>query len=77
LEEEEMAKGRRVVNKQKQPQRVRMLNGEVVTPVRCYSNVVGQRWNLMGGQVGRDGESIKGSDGRPVPFQSIGELVWK
>ena len=70
--------GRRPVRRNTRvPQHVRVYKGEVVTPVKCVSTQAGQRWNLMGGAIGRDGESIKGADGRPLPYRSIGELVWK
>ena len=71
--------GRRPVKRRnaKVPRRVRVLNGEIVTPVKCYSNRKGAKWNLMGGQIGRDSESINGADGRPIPFQSFGHLEWR
>ena len=56
---------------------VRVLDGQVVTPVRCVGRKEGQKWNIIGGSVGKDGDSIKGADGRPVPYKRIGELVWK
>ena len=70
--------GRRPVRRNTRvPQHVRVYKGEIITPVRCVSTEKGNKWNLMGGKVGRDGEVIKDSNGRPVPYKSIGELVWK
>ena len=70
--------GRRPVRRTtKVPQHVRVYKGEIINPVKCVSTEKGNKWNLMGGKVGRDGEVIKDSNGRPVPYKSIGELVWK
>ncbi len=70
--------GRRPVRRtQKVLRHVRVYKGEVVTPVRCVSTQAGRKWDIIGGQVGRDGESIKGADGRPLPYKSLGKLVWK
>ncbi len=69
--------GRRYVRRQKAPQHVRVLDGKVVIPVKCVSTQAGNKWNMMGGSIDRNGESIKDSSGRPLPFRSIGELVWR
>lgn len=47
----------------------RMLDGEMVKPVRC----IGKGYKRMGGQV--KGETIVDDKGIPVPLRNIGKLV--
>ena len=70
--------GRRPVRRtQKILRHVRVYKGEIITPVRCVSTEKGNKWDIMGGKVGRDGEVIKGANRRPEPYKSIGQMVWK
>ena len=73
-----MAKGRRRIKKrEKLPVRVRLLDGVEVFPTRYTGRVNDRRFKLMAGVSGKDGEIVKNSVGEPVPFKSIGQLVWK
>ena len=74
-----MAKaGRRRIKKRvKLPVRVRLLDGVEVFPTLYNGRVNDRRFKLMAGVCGKDGEIVKNSVGEPVPFKSIGQLVWK
>ena len=73
-----MAKGRRRIKKrEKVPVRVRLLDGSEVFPTRYTGRVNDRRFNMMAGYCGKDGGIVKNSVGEPVPFKSIGQLVWK
>ena len=73
-----MAKGRRRIKKrEKVPVRIRLLDGVEVFPTRYTGRVNGRRFNMMAGYCGKDEDIVKNSVGEPVPFKSIGQLVWK
>ena len=73
-----MAKGRRRIKKrEKVPVRVRLLDGIEVFPTRYTGRVNDRRFNMMAGYCGKDGGIVINSVGEPVPFKSIGQLVWK
>ena len=73
-----MAKGRRRIKKrEKVPVRVRLLDGVEVFPTRYTGRVNGRSFKLMAGYWGKDEDIVKNSVGEPVPFKSIGQLVWK
>ena len=73
-----MAKGRRRIKKrEKLPVRVRLLDGIEVFPTLYNGRVNGRSFNLMAGYCGKDESIVKNSVGEPVPFKSIGQLVWK
>ena len=73
-----MAKGRRRIKKrEKVPVRIRLLDGVEVFPTLYNGRVNDRRFKLMAGVCGKDGEIVKNSVGEPVPFKSIGQLVWK
>lgn len=72
-----MAKNRRVVRREKPPTRIRTLNGEQVFPTRYTGKVNGRYFNMMTGSVGKGGDIVKNLVGEPMPYQSIGQLVWK
>jgi len=73
-----VAKGRRrIKNGEKVPVRLRLLDGIEVFPTLYNGRVNGRRSNLMAGYCGKDGSIVKNSVGEPVPFRSIGQLVWK
>ena len=73
-----MAKGRRRIKKrEKVPVRVRLLDGVEVFPTRYTGRVNGHSFKLMAGYWGKDEDIVKNSVGEPVPFKSIGQLVWK
>ena len=72
-----MARARKIKRREKPRERVRVLNGEVVLPTLYQGRVNGLYFNLMTGYCGKDGEIVKNSVGEPMPFKSIGELIWK
>ena len=73
-----MAKGRRRIKKrEKLPVRVRLLDGIEVFPTLYNGRVNGRRFSMMAGYCGKDVSIVKNSVGEPVPFKSIGQLVWK
>ena len=73
-----MAKGRRRIKKrEKVPVRIRLLDGVEVFPTRYTGRVNNRRFNMMAGYCGKDEDIVKNSVGEPVPFKSIGQLVWK
>ena len=73
-----MAKGRRRIKKrEKVPVRVRLLDGVEVFPTHYTGRVNDRRFNMMAGYCGKDESIVKNSVGEPVPFKSIGQLVWK
>ena len=73
-----MAKGRRRIKKrEKLPVRVRLLDGIEVFPTLYNGRVNGRSFNMMAGYWGKDEDIVKYSVGEPVPFKSIGQLVWK
>ena len=73
-----MAKGRRRIKKrEKVPVRIRLLDGVEVFPTRYTGRVNDRRFNMMAGYWGKDEDIVKNSVGEPVPFKSIGQLVWK
>ena len=72
-----MARARKIKRREKPPERVRLLGGEEVLPTLYTGRVNGQRFKMMAGYCEKDGEIVKNSVGEPVPFKSIGELVWK
>jgi len=78
LEEKKLAKGRRRIKKREQlPVRLRLLDGAEVFPTLYKGRVNGQSFNMMAGYSGKDEDIVKNSVGEPVPFKSIGKLVWK
>jgi hypothetical protein len=77
LEEKEMPRNRRIARRDKPPARIRALNGERVFPIRYTGRVNGHYFNMMTGSLGKDGDIVKNSVGEPMPYQSIGQLVWK
>ena len=73
-----MAKGRRRIKKrEKVPVRIRLLDGVEVFPTRYTGRVNDRRFNMIAGYCGKDEDIVKNSVGEPVPFKSIGQLVWK
>ena len=73
-----MAKGRRRIKKrEKVPVRVRLLDGIEVFPTLYKGRVNGRRFSMIAGYCGKDESIVKNSVGEPVPFKSIGQLVWK
>mgnify|MGYP003148580681 CR=1 FL=1 len=72
-----MSKARKIKRREKPPVRVRLLNGVEVLPTLYTGRVNGQNFKLMAGYCEKDGEIVKNSVGEPLPFKSIGELVWK
>ena len=73
-----MAKGRRRIKKrEKLPVRVRLLDGIEVFPTLYKGRVNGRRFSMIAGYCGKDESIVKNSVGEPVPFKSIGQLVWK
>lgn len=71
---------RRVVSQKIKPlERVRVFNDEVVKPIRVVNNHNAPKYDIVGGfsMVGKEMVVIKDSSGVPVPFKSIGKLVWK
>lgn len=72
-----MARARKIKRREKPPVRVRLLDGVEVLPTLYTGRVNGQRFKMMAGYCEKDGEIVKNSVGEPVPFKSIGELVWK
>tara|TARA_Y100000310_G_scaffold262164_1_gene271768 strand:- start:12 stop:230 length:219 start_codon:yes stop_codon:yes gene_type:complete len=72
-----MARARKFKRREKPPVRVRVLDGVEVYPVLYHGRVNEQNFKLMAGTCGKGGEIVKNSVGEPVPFKSIGELVWK
>lgn len=74
-----MARGKKVVKQRsnKVPQRKRMLGEQEVFPIRVVSRVVGNKYDFLGGftRSGRDPVTVVDTNGKPVPFQSIGKLV--
>ena len=72
-----MPRIRRIARREKPPTRIRTLNGERVFPTLYTGRVNGRYFNMMTGSVGKDGDIVKNSVGEPLPYQSIGKLVWK
>jgi hypothetical protein len=72
-----MSKNRRVARRDKPPTRIRTLNGEQIFPIRYTGRVNGHYFNMMAGSLGKYGDIVKNSVGEPLPFSSIGNLVWK
>ena len=74
-----MARGKKVVKRREKVQsRQRMLGDKQVFPIRVVSRREGNKYDFIGGftREGRaDPVTIVDSDGRPVPFKSIGNLV--
>ena len=74
-----MARGKKVVKRrEKVHSRKRMLGEKEVFPIRVVSRKEGNKYDFIGGFT-REGRSdpvtIVDTDGRPVPFKSIGNLV--
>ena len=72
-----MARARKIKRRETPPVRVRLLDGVEVFPTLYTGRPNGQRLKLIAGYCEKDGEIVKNSVGEPVPFKSIGELVWK
>ena len=72
-----MARARKIKRRENPPVRVRLLDGVEVFPTLYTGRANGQRFKLIAGYCEKDGEIVKNSVGEPVPFKSIGELVWK
>jgi hypothetical protein len=72
-----MSRNRRIARREKPPSRTRILDGEQVYPTRFVGRINGHYFNMMTGSVGKNGDIVKNSVGEPLPYQSIGQLVWK
>ena len=74
-----MARGKKVVKRrEKVHSRKRMLGEKEVFPIRVVSRREGNKYDFIGGftREGRaDPVTIVDTNGRPVPFKSIGNLV--
>ena len=74
-----MARGKKVVKRrEKVVSRRRMLGDKEVFPIRVISRKKGNKYDFMGGYT-REGRSdpvtVVDTNGRPIPFKSIGNLV--
>ena len=74
-----MARGKKVVKRREKVQsRQRMLGDKQVFPIRVVSRREGNKYDFMGGYT-REGRSdpvtVVDTNGRPIPFKSIGNLV--
>ncbi len=72
-----MSRNRRIARREKPPTRIRVLDGDQVFPTRYTGRINGHYFNMMTGSVGKNGDIVKNSVGEPLPYQSIGQLVWK
>ncbi len=74
-----MARGKKVVKRrEKVHSRKRMLGEKEVFPIRVVSRREGNKYDFIGGftREGRaDPVTVVDSNGRPIPFKSIGNLV--
>ena len=74
-----MARGKKVVKRREKVQsRQRMLGDKQVFPIRVVSRREGNKYDFIGGYTreGRaDPVTVVDSNGRPIPFKSIGNLV--
>ena len=74
-----MARGKKVVKRREKVQsRQRMLGDKQVFPIRVISRREGNKYDFIGGYTreGRaDPVTVVDSNGRPIPFKSIGNLV--
>ena len=72
-----MARGKKVVRREKVHSRKRMLGEKEVFPIRVVSRREGNKYDFIGGftRDGRDPVTIVDANGRPIPFKSIGNLV--
>ena len=75
-----MARGKKParIASTKRVSRKRMLGEQEVFPVRCVSRREGMKYDILGGFVreGRDSvKTIYDTNGYPVPFRKIGNLV--
>ena len=74
-----MARGKKVVKRrEKVVSRRRMLGDKEVFPIRVISRKAGEKYDFMGGYT-REGRSdpvtVVDTNGRPIPFKNIGNLV--
>ena len=72
-----MSRNRKIARRDKPKKRIRVLDGNQVFPTRYQGRINGHSFSMMAATTGKDGEIVKNSVGEPIPFQAVGELVWK